>query len=1290
MSRDFNLEAHKSWLGLLQPVGLVVSPVALTQAQAAVDNNCIEAQNALKRLLSIDSDGRLELPPLYYGKLFTDVLDWHADDLKSLPSDSDVGSIFLKEYQETLSASHVVFESKSAAEPLILVQQYADAIDFDSPSEGEGWGASAQSKFERILREKAVSIGLLLNPLGIRLVYAPRGESSGYVTFPHSLMSEVQGRVVLGALKMLLGADRLFTLAQKERLPSLLLESRKYQNTVSTQLSEQVLGALYELLRGLQAASDRTNGALLADVLSVDPNHVYHGLLTVLLRNVFLLYAEDRDLIPAHRIYNENYSIKGLFEKLRADESRYADSMDQRYGAWAQLISVYRIIYEGIKFPGFALPARQGHLFDPKRFPFLEGRTKISDPINPPLISDGVIYRVLRNLMVLDGERISYRTLDVEQIGSVYETVMGFRLQISTGPSIAIKPKKAHGAPVVIDLGKLLVLKKSERSKWIKENADQEISGSAIEEAGTIEEIEAALERKIARVATPTVVSKGALILQPSDERRRSGSHYTPRSLTEPIVRKALEPLLAQLGVDPKPAKILELKICDPAMGSGAFLVEVARQLSEALASAWRIHNETPVIPPDEDDLLFARRMIVQRCIYGVDKNPMAVDLAKMALWLATFAQDHAFTFLDHNLKCGDSLVGLDLNQIARGSWFDEEENSPLFTQKVKEAVNEYTELRQEIYFATEDNDYESLALLNEEAQQRIQRLRAAGDLILSAHFSGKNERERKIAIAQVQPTLLKIFRVDGHFEYVSVLPEEVSSFHWELEFPEVFLRVSKGFDGIIGNPPFAGRATLAGTHPSGYIDWLLALHSETHGNSDLVAHFFRRAFDLLRPGGTCALIATNSISQGDTRTSGLRWICKNGGWIYYAIRRLKWPGQAAVVVSVIAIQKAVKSAKCFLDGAAVEGISAFLVSGETHDNPRSLLQNKYKAFQGCVVVGLGFTFDDTDKSGSANSLQEIERCTRLNPRSSEVIAPFIGGEEVNDHPEQKPHRFVVNWGNILEQDARRLYPELLEIVERKVKPERLKEGKKLSKDQQKRADNWWQFSRTAKDLYAAIQSKEISRVLVNSLVSSHLSLVFLPSNWVFSHRLNVFPDDSYKTFTIIQSRVHEIWARSFSSTLEDRLCYTPTDCFETFPMPAGWTESQAIELAGKEYYEFRAQLMKKSGEGLNKVYNRFHDPNEGSESILRLRELHGNMDRIVLDAYGWQDIKPINEFLLDYDELEDVEDTFSKRKKKPWRYRWQEATRDEVLARLLALNAKVADEETAVLPKVFERKRNS
>ncbi|MGH9336402.1 MAG: type IIL restriction-modification enzyme MmeI, partial [Vicinamibacteria bacterium] len=213
-------------------------------------------------------------------------------------------------------------------------------------------------------------------------------------------------------------------------------------------------------------------------------------------------------------------------------------------------------------------------------------------------------------------------------------------------------------------------------------------------------------------------------------------------------------------------------------------------------------------------------------------------------------------------------------------------------------------------------------------------------------------------------------------------------------------------------------------------------------------------------------------------------------------------------------------------------------------------------------------------------------------------------------------------------------------------------------------------------------------RVLAISEVTSYVQLAFLPARLVYAHTLYVFPLPTHAAFCALQSRPHEIWARFFGSSMKDDLRYTPSDCFETFPFPERWETHPALEAAGKAYDDFRAALMIKNDEGLTKTYNRFHDPDERDPEIQRLRELHAVMDRAVLDAYGWSDIQTDCEFLLDY---EIDEEEWSPRRKKPWRYRWPDDTRDEVLARLLELNAARAKQEissgVAAAPKKRGRK---
>jgi N-6 DNA Methylase len=866
----------------------------------------------------------------------------------------------------------------------------------------------------------------------------------------------------------------------------------------------------------------------------------------------------------------------------------------------------------------------------------------------------------------------------VEQIGSVYEAIMGYTVELAGSNAIGVnsKPKGSkHSTTVVVDLDRLLHAKGADRVKILKDEANCELPAKALKlfkEAKTETEMMAALDRKVSR-RTPNILRRGSLYLQPTAERRKSGSHYTPRQLTQPIVEKALEPVFARLGANPTADQILDLKICDLAMGSGAFLVEACRQLAEKLVTAWDRRGETP--SEGGEPLLLARRIIAQRCLYGVDKNPFAVNLAKLSLWLVTLAKDYPFTFLDHALKCGDSLVGLTRAEI--GSFAkDPKGNMPLF-QYGKEELERVKDYRFQIqsFDTRTDEDTERKALQLRQAERELTSARLTGDIMVSAFFEGKNSKERTTKHQEYANTI-SMFDVH-HLEDVSHRLRDgnkpIIPFSWEIEFPEVFDRDNGGFDCIVGNPPFVGGKKISTNYGDEYLAWIVEQHPESKGNADLVAHFFRRGFTLLRDGGTFGLIATNTIAQGDTRASGLRYICNHGGTIYHARKRMKWPGLAAVVVSVVhGITKPTVSLENSLDGKPVPKITAFLFHDGGNDDPKPLIANAGKSFIGSYVLGMGFTFDDTNPD--ATSIEEMHRLIAQDPRNQERIFPYIGGEEVNSSPTHDHHRYVINFFDISEEEAWK-YPDLMQIVKDKVKPER---------DRQKRDAlrlRWWQYADKRPALVKTIAP--LDRVLGCSQTSKHLSFTFLPANMVFSHKIVIFPFEKFSPFTVIQSRSHEIWTTFFGSSMKDDPVYTPSDCFETFPFPEEWETNTELEEIGREYYQYRARLMIENNQGLTATYNRFHDPDETDEDILYLRELHEKMDRAVLKAYGWTDIPTDCQFLLDYEEEE--EETSSKRKK-PYRYRWPEEVHDEVLARLLVLNQTRHDEEV-MLGKVGGKK---
>jgi hypothetical protein len=1217
-------------------------------------------------------------------------------------------------------------------------------VDFDrrQSSGDQGWRASPQERFERLLRETEVQLGLLFNGSQLRLVVAPKGESSGHLTFTLSELAQVSGRAMFAGLRLLLGREAVLDASPGLRLVDVIEASRNYQALVSEELADQVLAGLWQLLRGFQRADQLTSAQgsrlpgdiRLSELAEHDPQALYGGLITVMLRLVFLLYAEDTDLMPTEPVFEQNYKLTTLLAQLQRDAAHYPDTMEQRYGAWSGICSLFKLVYVGGGPTADYLPARKGKLFKPSEYPWLE----------TPWISDGVVLAVLSNLLIVKGERINYRALDVRQIGSVYEGIMDFAVARIAGPCIGLRSKAQGGKKpytTAIDLAELLALPGAKRKAWLEEQAHTDLpakAATALKEARSEQELVAALAPRIDRRLFDGVQAAGSLVFQPTEERRRSGSHYTPAQLTQLTVADALRPWLERHGHRPTPEQILALRICDPAMGSGAFLVELCRFLAELLLRAWGKDLPQELLPGGsaygEEPLILARRLVAQRCLYGVDKNPFAVNLARLSLWLVTLSKHLPFTFVDHALKQGDSLVGVSLERIEEATAAIQ---LGIFDGPPRSLLQNLAAAREAVFSVDSrtDGDAQRKEDALKEQQEASDTIRQVGDLLVAAFFQGGNARAR----ANLQEETIREFNMGMSAEQIKTIraelaagPKGIRPFHWELEFPEVFQNGREGFDAFVGNPPFAGKNTIAEGSPPGFLDWLKQHHAESHGNADMVAHFFRRCFDLLRPEGAMGLIATNTIAQGDTRSTGLRWICLHGGTIVAARKRYRWPGVAAVVVSIVHVIKGAYSGERTLDGRLVEQITAFLFDKGGHEDPKPLKANAGKSFQGSIVLGMGFTFDDSgeaddDTPGIPSPIATMERLIAENSKNAEVIFPYIGGKEVNDSPTHAHHRYVINFGDQSEEECRQEWPELMGIVERKVKDERMNNNREGYRRY------WWQYAEKRAELYFAIAHH--NRVLAcpgGSGATKHFSLDFLPGSLTYSQTLCVFALDSSIYFALLHGRLHEVWTIFNSATLEERLRYNSSTCFETFPFPATLLDAASshpaqafhrhtLDSIGERYHQYRAELMVSNNEGLTSTYNRFHDPAETSEGILVLRRLHDEMDQAVLASYGWSDALPPASgtttstspcgFGLDYLDTEDDSllppdlqeriasgDLFfptaseacsfqaqlrrygavKPSKKLPWRHRWPDAIRDDVLARLLALNAERYAEEEA------------
>ncbi len=403
--------------------------------------------------------------------------------------------------------------------------------------------------------------------------------------------------------------------------------------------------------------------------------------------------------------------------------------------------------------------------------------------------------------------------------------------------------------------------------------------------------------------------------------------------------------------------------------------------------------------------------------------------------------------------------------------------------------------------------------------------------------------------------------------------------------------------DAIIGNPPFHGDRNLRGVLGDDYIDWLKSEFNV--GVKDHCVYFFIKTHRNLRPGHRAGLVATKTISQAKNRDASLVWITETGGVITDAISTKPWSGEAKVHVSIVCWTKTPPIPTDFiLDGIKVEGISPSLKPGAEHRKAVKLKPNGNVCYQGYLTRGMGFVLDNA----------EAESILSAHPECVEVIAPFINGEDTVRSVNQSPSRWVIDFADMPLDAAERLYPTPMKIVRDRVIPERAHDPKQM--------ERWWQFWRPRPELRESLRNSlgDLDRFAIASRVGKRLLLVWAQPNWRPSDACNVFVFSDDYNFGVVISKTHDVWARVNSSTLKGDLRYSPSSAFETFPFPSPTdVQRERIAAASREIVDARKSACETNQIGLTKVYNLM-----GEGGFVDLKRAHEELDRAVMDAYGW------------------------------------------------------------------------
>ncbi|MDE0268960.1 MAG: hypothetical protein OXI96_07995 [Acidimicrobiaceae bacterium] len=1220
--------------------------------------------------------------------------------------------------------------------PRVLIFSLPVGTDPRTRPPDDTWPATWVQRAALSCRHYRVPLALVTDGDHLTLVHAPEQGATGWGTWRASEFATES--VLLDSFRSMLRSWR-FTGASQENTPETLLkESASSQAEVTDQLGMQVRQAVELLVNAISRANRDRDGTLLD---GVTPNEVYEAAVTVMMRVVFLLIAEENDLLPIdNRHYQDLYSVRTLRETLEKERYQNPEALETRTTAWHRLLATSRALHSGVHHHDLSVPAYGGSLFDPDRFPFLEGRaagstwhTTTSTPI---AVTDLDVLAILDSLLVLrfrdsrgttDTRRLSYRNVDVEQIGHIYERLLDHDAVTAEHVVVGLRGRKPGEEPKIalpeleakrMDGTKALVAwlsnkeaakagrrvgTKNQVGKLLAEPLDRHRRATLIQACQGDQTMAARIEpfANLLRLDLrdrPLVFLKDTVYVTETTSRRDSGTAYTTRELAEEVVKHTLAPLCYSPGPQDtpdtnqwrirKPDDILALKVCDPTVGSGAILVAACRYLADRLIEARQAEDnqrtqETATAADDPnrlDIVVEARRLIAERCCYGVDINPMAAEMAKLSMWITTVAKDRPFTFLDHAIKSGDSLLGIsNLDQLcylhydvtagrARPTPIPGFTAGGVAVESVERLVREALEMRRELHSieTIRPADIERKQVLHQRSENRLSILATIADILIgiALNTAGGTDYEKALTnlpdvdaqiIVQLiealdtpsQAAALDRAKQRGYKRLNTECPDGAPSrrpLHWPIAFPEVFSSTSTpGFDAIVGNPPFMGGQKITGAIGTDYRNHLITwIANRKRGSADLVAYFFLNATKVAKSFG---FLATNTIAQGDTSEVGLTQIIDTGWTIHRAVSSTTWPGDTSLEIAKVWGTAYPWRGERMLDGRSVVGIDEMLYPvSRSGWRKQCLNANANKSFIGSYLLGTdGFTM----------SPEKAQALINKDPRNADVLFPYLGGQNLNQSPTLTAPRWVINFFDWPENKARQ-YPECFAIVEEKVKP--VRQERKLNGEFKKRKplpQLYWVYAEKRPKLYRTI--KPLKRVLVISRVGDTLKPVFVKNDQVFADSTVVFAYDDNFHFGILTSGFHYRWAVRYASSLETRTRYTPSDVFETFPQPS---YHATVENVGKVLDNHRAQLMRDRKLGLTDVYNLVHNQDVRSDSTIRkLRDLHVELDLAVRDAYKWYDL--------------DLEHDFHHVRGQGIRFTFSPQAADEVLDRLLELNKK-------------------
>lgn len=1161
-----------------------------------------------------------------------------------------------------------------------------DPVDDLRDLVGDGWASSPIDRMEAMLRHSGIRVGVVTDGRWWAIVSAAPGTmtASGIV----DALTWVEEPATRNAFAALLAPIRLIGGREDHRLPALFADSVLAAEQVTEALGVQVRKAVELVVAAFAESADDAHRRGEPSPLPDDGEVIYDAVVTVLMRVVFLLFAQERGLLPQGDLFEGAYGLIGQLDVLdgRAREEG-EDSLDATHLTWHRLLATSRALYDGASFEDLRLPAYGGSLFDAARFPFLDARTDRGTLALT--VSDRVMWRVLHAVQVAkpkgqDARRISFRDIDVEQIGYIYEGLLGYTCR--RADELIVGLLGTDGQEPEIPLAELERLAEQHVGEaaiatavrdWAKE--DQPASklpsaaklAKALAAGDTVEDAERAVrvvapddadlrERLLPWIGAirrdlrgrPVVIPPGGLVVVETPSRRNAGAHYTPRSLAEEVVEHALAPLVYSPGPHQTADRtqwelissddILDLRVADIACGSGAFLVAAARYLAARLVEVW--HREGPATMSPSELETAARRKVVAQCLYGADINAMAVEMCKLSLWLVSLDRDLPFSFVDDKVLHGNSLLGVtDLRQIeamhidphaveAEGLFEVNKARQVAERLDVDHIVERVRRKRRQLASEIDDRDPQRTANAKRrqlaEINHDLAQLRHIADGVIAAglRVGGKPGKALNEAYDDLRVAAGRAYPKSGEGD-----PAMLDAL------------IAKG---------------LTPTVPTDYERWE-------------PLHWALAVPDVMERGGFDAIIGNPPFLGGKKLTGAMGTNLRD--WFvnvladgtkgsadlvaYFFLRAtnlLAGSGDLGLIATNTVAQG--DSREIGLDRMVERGFT--ITRGiQSRSWPASSANLEYAAVWGTldnVATDAALVCDDVPTRRISTLLEPAGRVKGSPARLAEndrvsfigcfvhgmgfVLEPHQAKQWIADDPRNAEVVFPYLNGEDLNsradcsgsrwvidfndktEDAAKQYAEPFERLRTLVKPERQRQKPDGTYALRKPLPERWW---QYADRRPAMRTAiaDLDEVLVIALVSKTVMTVRVPTGQVFSHLLGVFATESFANQAMLSSSLHQLWAITYGSTLETRVRYTPSDVFLTFPRPMATGDLDRI---GKSLDTERREMMLRRDLGLTKIYNLVNDPDITDSSdadVARLRQIHVELDESVMAAYGWDDV---------------------------------------------------------------------